>query len=148
MRHLERAVIAALGVWCVLGVGHTTRSLLGPAGWAAGRPEVDVGFVGMPLQDAGAVVTIGRLLEVRPGVEDPALVILPDGMDSSRELYFRFQLAYTRFPRRVDVVAASAVATPGSPYATVIAVTGTQLEAPWRVTATSAGFTAWEQEGS
>ena len=145
MRYLERAVIALLGVWCAIGIGHTAQSLLGPAGWVAGRPRTESGSVGMPLPGSAELTAIGRLLENDPDADDPALVILPANVDPSRALYIRYQLAHTRYPRRVDVTTASGGTTPDSRYATVVAVAGVRLEAPWQIEATLAGFSAWER---
>jgi hypothetical protein len=146
MRLVERAMIVLLGAWCVIGITHTARSLLGPAGWAAGRPDTESGFVGMPLSGSTVVVAVGRLLEVNPEVEDPALVILPVAVAPSVLLYIDYQLAHTRYPRRVDVLEAGAPAPSINSYATIVAATEVRLDAPWRMTATLAGFSAWERE--
>lgn len=145
MRLVERAMIALLGAWCVIGIAHTAQSLLGPAGWAAGRPGTDAGFVGMPLPGSTVVVAIGRLLEVTPDLEDPALVILPLEIGPSAVLYINYQLAHTRYPRRVDVVGASAPTPAVNPYSTIVVAEEVRLQAPWRMTATLAGFSVWER---
>jgi len=148
MRFMERAVIALLGVWCVISIAQTAQALMGPAGWVAGRPEAASGFVGMPLPGADAVVAIGQLLGTSGDVDGLALVILSAEVNATPLAYIRYQLAHTRYPQRVDVTTETEAASAGSRYEKVIAAEGIRLGAPWRLKATLGGFSAYEREGS
>lgn len=139
----QRTVIVLLGSWCLINLVQTTQALTGPAGWVAGRPESDSGFVGMPLQGSGAVAAIGKLLGNEPKVDELALVILPADLNPTLSTYIRYQLAHLRYPQRVDVISANGTDNPGDSYAIVVVASGTRLTAPWVLMKTLLGFSAY-----
>jgi len=146
VRLIRFAALALLGAWCAIGVWDTARALAGPAGWVAGRPAADSGFVGMPLPGAGAVAATTRLLGAVPRAQQPALVLLPAGVDPTLVTYIRYQLAHLRYPQRVEVVAAGVGEEPRGEHGVVVTAPGIRLDAPWRAAATLADFAVYVRE--
>ena len=108
-------VTAALCLWALLGVAHTTIVLVGPKGLRPDRSAPGAAAViGHPDETDPRLVAGPRAL-VEAAESDPGarlLLVLPEATDSTSLLYARYQLAHVLHPRRVEVLRSTATAEP------------------------------------